>query len=337
MALGNTDMQSVEKIKQIITESDPVLKAETQAEEGVKEKPVAEPEAVEESDTSDDGADTGDTQDSEVEIDPDEDAGRDEEPVKAIPAPSGLTADEKALFATLPPAAQEAWVRRERDRTKELHRLQSEKDKLSKAMDAERQALSAERAQLSQSIAQYGNGLIKEFQSKFADVTDPLALARTDPVRATEYKAYIDQINLMNMELMRAQDAEKIEAQQKQVAFREEHNQLIREKLNLDSDDAFNKWDSEITEYASKQGIPPDRLARADAVSLHALHKAMLWDRAVARKQQLEKGKTPPPAFVKAGAKSDMSSKEERYTANRNRLKKTHSIDDAARVIKGML
>lgn len=327
--LSNTDMEQVALIRDMI---------EPKKEE--PKKPIQEaPQEAPEAEEIEAGADEGDPQEvnQEDDIDLDEDAGREGEPAKpAIPAPSSFTAEEKEWFSSLPPNMQETVLRREREVTKALHRAQKEKDDAVKALEPERQQIAAERQQLSQQLALYGDSLIAEFNAKFADVTDPVKLANLDPVRATEFNAYLLKIQQANHARQQAEKTAEQERQAELSKFRQEQNVLLREKLKLD-DDGFTKWDGEISEYLSKKGFRPEQIQRASAEALEMADKAMRWDRAMAKKQAAAKSTEPPPRFVKPGTQSNATAKDEQRAASMKRLRKTGDIRDAAAVIKGML
>lgn len=335
--LSNSDMEVAGQFKEIIKREESGGDQPAKAEKSPPQQPIeSEVEVAPQEETHEEieAIDSGDDLDLS-----EEDTGQeDTEPrAPAIEPPAGLTAEENDVFRNSPPEVQKAWVRREQSRQKEFRRLQNEQAELRKSIEAEKAALTAERSHLSQQMSQYGYGLENEFKTKFADVTDAVALAQTDPVRFTEFQAYIAKIQHHRQLTEIQRQKESQEFQSKLIEFRKEENEALRENLKLDTEEKWNKFDSEITEHLISRGIPVERIQAANALELEIAWKAMKYDQAVAKRQKMEASKSPPPAYQKTGVKSNLSLQDESYSASMKRLRKSGSEADARAAFKAIL
>lgn len=342
MSLSNSDLDTASRMGALIF-PDKKAPVEKVASEPIPEvrAPASEREAPQEAseDTSHEAAEGGaDDLGDDLPLDDkiashDDDA--DEEP--SITPPSGLNAAEKELFKSLPVEAQRAWERRERDRTSEFHRLQSKTAEQQKAFDAAMAQLNAERQQLQIERQQAGNSLFAEFQKKFADVTDPIELARQDPMRALEYQGYIARLQQQAAADQQLKVQQEQERQQNLGRFRQEQNEeLVRLIPNLKDQAAFEKFDADVTTFLREQGFNDNAIIGADAKSLAIANDAMKWRKAQAARKAAE-AKTPPPQVLRPGAKRDIDVQEQRQAALRQRLKKSGDVKDAAALIRNLL
>ncbi len=334
--LSNTDVQSaIPAITEILKRDDPAALGDQPKAPKPDPKPL--PQEVEREEPEDEEIDAGADDGDDIDLDDEDTAPAETEPkAPAVEPPSGLTADEKELFRNSPPEVQKAWARREQDRSRELRRLQNEQADLRKIIESEKQALNAERSALSQQMSKYGNQLVQKFQKDYADVKNPVELAQNDPVRFTQFQAALLEIQAVEQETRVAQEAEKREFQAKLGSFRTEQNDILKERLKLDTQEKFDKFDSEITEFLTSQGVSMDRIARAGADELEMAYDAMRYRRALAKRKTSEKTKEVPQ-YVKPGNKSDISASDQSRSVSMKRLKKSGSIADAAAVFKGII
>ena len=120
-----------------------------------------------------DEGDEPDAEDSEEEGDEDSDE-QDEQP--AIEAPVSLNAEEKEVFAQLPPEAQQAWAASETRRNSQVQ------EATTKAKDAQRQAEQAAASANRQAEARYAEQL--------KQVTAAFAPQEPDPSRFQDIQSY---------------------------------------------------------------------------------------------------------------------------------------------------
>lgn len=137
----------------------------------------------------------------------------------AIEPPSGLTDDEKEQFKSLPPAAQQMFARRERDRVNELRRGQDEVANVKKATDQERQRLAQAADQFIQ-LASTVDPIIAEGQR-----TDWAKLAADDPAGYVQRNAaYQQRLGYLQAAMQQSQN---YQAQQRKDSMAREEEALL--------------------------------------------------------------------------------------------------------------
>lgn len=218
-----------------------------------------------------------------------------EEPTAAIDPPVSLNAEEKALFAQLPPEAQSAWAASENRRNTQVQQATT------KASEAQRQA----EARAAQADAQ-AKQVYADQLSKFADALAPQApdpaLAAHDPMQYIAQKAQYDAAKAQHDEFVQQVQAIKSEAQTgvEQSFIQERDRQLlsIPEVQNEATRDAFF---GKAFEAAAILGFDRDAVtSRASADEIKMLHtvaslkeKADKYDAAMSKQmQRVRQGKT---------------------------------------------
>lgn len=334
--LSNSDTAIAEKMGDLMfstpKKEEPVAKVEAEA----PQEPIEDQAEIEDDQPSHDGAEeTGDTDEGEEDASPAVDP---EDSLPPIEAPSGWNAEEKTLFSSLPRNVQETLLRRASDQTKEVRRLQNETADNRKKFDAAMAQVNQERQQLAAQIQQNGDALYTEFQSKFSDVTDPVQLAQTDPLRYTEWQAYVAKITAQRSQAVHLQQQQEIQRQENLRTYRSKQNDELRDLVpSLKDDAAFEKFDTEVTNYLIKQGFPEQEIIGASAKSLAIVHDAMQWRKAQASRKTQEAKVANVPKVMKPGAKRDVDVKAEQTTKLRSNLHKTGSLDAFAAAIRNSL
>lgn len=124
----------------------------------------------------------------ELELDGEEQETEEPEPEEESPAidvPVSLNAEEKKVFAQLPPEAQQAWA------ASETRRNQQVQEATTKAADRERAAQTAA-AQAEAQADQRRAAQLKAFMEPFRPTMPPPQLAQTDPASYIAAKAQYD-------------------------------------------------------------------------------------------------------------------------------------------------
>ena len=129
-----------------------------------------------------DGAEEGE----DLDLDDEDQDGEDDEPeVPAIEAPASLNAEEKTVFAQLPPEAQQAWAASETRRNAQVQ------EATTKAAEREREA--TQKAEQAEALADQKRATqLRQFMSAFAPQMPDPQLAYSDPASYIAQKAHYD-------------------------------------------------------------------------------------------------------------------------------------------------
>lgn len=258
----------------------------------------------------------------------DEDEQEGDEPEEAIEAPVSLNADEKAVFAQLPPEAQRAWAASEARRNSQVQ------DATTKAANAQRSAEAHAAEAHSKAKAVFATQLA-EFASHLAPTAPDPMLARENPGEYIAQKAHYDALKAQHDTLVQQVGALGDEASQEidQAFIQQRDRELLaipevaNEKTRTDFfDRAFG--------VAEALGYDRDILLRdgnaTDFKALVAAHgwkdKAAKYDAIMAKQmQRVRNGKTAKP-----GAAQPTGSRTARALRDATtRLRKTGSDTDA--------
>ena len=299
------------------------------AKDAAEETPTASGEKPAEGETQDTPeGNTGETNDE---------GGEQGDALPPIEAPSSWNAEEKAVWESLPRAAQEAISRREQDRTTELRNIQNKSADQRKSTDAEFARLKGLSDRINGLVDDKVAAMAKDFP-EIKSEADIAALANSDPARFAAFQG-----RLMELQAATAIKAQK-DNELRQRAESEHQESMARAKDALI--EAFPTWKDatvarqEITalqEYAIKQGVP-EAAARAnlDPYVFKFVQKAMLYDRAQAKaKEALNK---TPPRVVKPGTQPTnpkQAAKDEARSAQLRKLDQTGDLEDALGLLRG--
>lgn len=150
----------------------------------------------------DEGAEEGENLELDDEEQEDE-GGEPDEP--AIEAPASLNAEEKTVFAQLPPEAQQAWAASENRRNSQVQ------DATTKA--AERERAASTKAEQAEALAdQRRAAQLVEFMSAFAPQMPDPQLAQHDPASYIAQKAQYDAQSAQFVQFAQQIEALKVEA-----------------------------------------------------------------------------------------------------------------------------
>lgn len=263
-----------------------------------------------------------------------------------IDPPAGWTAADKEWFKTLEPERQESILRSYKGAQAAEARRANEHAEAMQRLQTEAQQAAQERQALAHALGQYANPLKQEFQQRFADVLsgqiDVVSLSRMDPARFSEFQAYQEKFRQIEQTEQALSQRAQFEEQQNLQKFRETQNARVRDLLpELKSDEAWRKFDADVSNYALELGIAPDRIVRADADELTVLYKAMMWDRAKSA-QSAPRPVTPPapkpvPKVLKPSNGDAQSRVDDVYAAARNKARRTGDLEDVASAISAKM
>lgn len=247
-----------------------------------------------------DGAEEG--EDLELEADEGEEDSEPDEP--AIAPPPSLNAEEKSVFAQLPPEAQQAWAASENRRNTQVQ------EATTKAAAKERDAQTALERADAEAAVHYAAQL-RVFADAFRpQVPDP-QLAYADPQRYIALKAQYDadaaQFDALEQQIAAVREEALGKTTQVSTAQRHADLMTVPELANPETREAHVQWARELV---TELGIDPQVFeANADSGDFKSLkqvdawrQKAIKYDAAMARKMQTVragKAKTMRPAAAR--------------------------------------
>lgn len=311
-------------------------------EKPAEETPAQETPAVETAATNND-APAGEAPAVEASGDtPPADGGKTEgaaetgDALPSIEPPSSWKAEEKAVWESLPRAAQEAVARREQDRTTELRNLQNKSADAQKSVDVEVAKLKG----LNDRITQHVETEIKQLATDFPEIkseADVMALAARDPARFANFQARLMAFNATRQAAADAQQALTQKANEQRQTTLNDAREAILQAFPAWKDNAVAKKEiTELQDYAISLGVP-EQTARTtlDPFVYKLAQKAMAWDNA--QKSKAAALTKTPPKVVKPGAapaypRTDQKAQDR--AARLNKLAETGDIDDARGLLR---
>lgn len=253
-----------------------------------------------------------------------------EPPAPAIEPPAGLTDDEKALWGTLPPAAQKIIERRERDRTSEFRRGQDEVASLRKAAEQERLRLAQSADQFAR-LAETVDPVLAEGRK-----TDWVALSKSDPVAWIEKRAaYEQRENQFQAAIaMREQSA----AQGRAQMLADEDAKLVAKIPEWsDPDKGRAEYKSVVESVQRTYGFKPEEMQISDHRLVLVARDAMRYHALMAERKATETKKAPAPVpqVVRPG-NANTTSADDRAAALKQRAAKTSDLHEKAAILARM-
>lgn len=254
-----------------------------------------EPDEVEETE--------GEEADDDFDLEDDEES---DEPETAIEAPVSLNAEEKEVFAQLPPEAQQAWAASETRRNTQVQ------EATTKASTAQREAEARAAAADAEAKAQYADQLDQFIAAFEPQAPDPM-LAQQDPQSYIAQKAQFDAMKAQHDELVQRVKAVKseanTEAQQAFIQQRDRELMAIPEVANPDT--RQNYLD---TAFGAAEWLGYDKGELAQSITANEVQKlyeiaqmrtkAEKYDQAMSKrmkKVRAAKGKTLRPNAAPQG------------------------------------
>lgn len=262
-----------------------------------------------------------------------------------IEAPVSWNAEEKKLFATLPPQAQQALLRRESEREGALTRASQEAAERKKASDDFLQTAANERAQhvnLLQSIVLQLQPDLARFQN-----IDWVQLAQENPAQwaalSEQRNQVLGRINAAHTHIQNIQQQNEVaNVKATKERLQVEHGRLLAVMPEIAAPEKGRAFTKDIVAYANRYGITEQDIAGIqDHRYFLILRDAMTASRnEEARKAALAK-KVPAQGsnvrVLRPAARSEGNEGEgRRLAALRGNLAKTGSIDDTAALLATM-
>lgn len=260
----------------------------------------------------------------------------------AIEPPVSWTAEEKQLFATLPPETQSAIARRESEREKLTLTQSREVSERVKAVEAEREQLANIRAQQTNALSGLLIQLYPELD-RFQKV-DWDTLARERPAEWAQQRQAFDglmmRINLAQQQLGQIRQNETTEQQKRGQEFLKQQRDLLVEKVPDFADTAkFKAFGDDVLRYVPE--ITKEELGSiSDHRYLLVLKDALAYRKGTALRKEAQTKITPakPTAQRLAPAPRRSGSAGEEAQARvlsglHDNLRKSGRTDDAAALL----
>ena len=276
---------------------------------------------------------------------PGEDQSAEPAETPPIEPPRSWNAEQREKWETLPRDVQEYISERESNRETELRRTQNESAEQRKAAEQARLQAEQARHQYEQQTAMSVQLLHSEMLRDFSDIKthdDVIKLAQTDPMRATEYQARAQAIQVRVAELQQMQQA------------RQQHEQLAFKDWSEKQDQEFSKLfpDYNDEHKAKTRAYLTDKMGLNEAAITQlwnnplfrdAKTQAMIWD-AVRYHDATERAKKavaqPKPPVQRPGtapAKPSATAQlEQQMAALEKRFNGTTSVQEQIRIAAEM-
>lgn len=306
--------------------------------------------------TEDDSQESPPDQQEADEADTTEADTSDAEQVSNIDAPAWFNAEEREAFKTLPPEAQASLQRLAKSAQSHISQKQNEHQTAMQAAQEAAATAAQERQYLQSAIQHYKHPIESAFRQEFPDVisgqVDLFRLAQ-DTERWGRYQAFQSEFQRIGQAEMQLSQRSEHEEQARLSQHIEARNtKLIEAKPELKDPVKFQQFDNDVTAYLRAVNVPDERIARVSLEELQIVEKAMLWDKAQKAKVnapktpqlQLKPGQTAVqghvrtlPKVMKPGVPNSAGAAEDKIVATKQQLRKTGSVDDAAKAIRLLL
>lgn len=312
--------------------SDPAPRGQEQAPPAEEEPEETLPEGEEEVD--------------ETEAPPEEDAGDDEAPDDEEGDDEQPQRRERMVTVTLPDGTTDRVPESElaksylrvRDYTQKTMHVAEER----KALESERQAVQTERAQYAQLLP----ALVEQYQQLASPPIDWDRLYAENPAEYVRQQAIRrdlqERTEAAKAEGLRLFHLAQAEERQKHAELLTRERQLLGELVPAWKDEAaWNKARAFAREYAKELGYTDEQIGsvtdhRAVFVLWQAGQHAAMLKRGRAIPLPPASTRVATPAAPEPGTNT-VRRRTSEHTRNKQRLAKTHSVRDAAAVIRGLL
>lgn len=281
-------------------------------------------------------------QDDDAENDPTD--SEDEPPVIEVPPPSSWSADEKALFQSLPLEAQQVVARRETERDKAISQRMNQLADQRKSIETQVEQASQAQNQYAQTLNQLLTLSVPELQQ--IENVDWMKLAQDDPteyVRRTAIRDSLRQrVGFMQSQMQQVQNEQTQQMQARhQEHLAQQYETLIEQIPEFKDTSKAQALVQDIGQTMSKFGFTEQEISSvADARIVRVMAEmARLTKLESSRKSALAK-KSPAqaPRLIQSNAASSRDDNTKRKVEEQfARLRKTGDVKDAARLIENMI
>lgn len=252
--------------------------------------------------------------------------------------PASFSADEKAAFKNAPRPVQEALRRLEDSRRSDHSKRTQQVQDLQTKFEASMRAVESERQLIAQQITPLVQQLQAQVQEEFSDiksVEDLARLAQSDPARYIQLDAKMKALNLAEQHRQAAEHQQRAKAADELRAHLAGERSKLLEKIPAWKDEsAYRTGIGEVKAYLKAEGLDDATINGITShVAVSVARKAMLYDRAIAKRSEARQPGTPT-ATVRPGAAAPNSRIEREIQAASERLSKTGSFDDGLALMR---
>lgn len=291
----------------------------------------SEPEGEDEGELEPEDLDEGDEEQADEESEPEE------EP--AIDAPVSLNAEEKKVFAQLPPEAQRAWAESENRRNAQVQ------EATTKASNAQREAEARAAAADAEAKRTYAMQL-DQFAKAFEPQAPDPRLAQHDPARYIAEKAQYDALKAQHDEFMQQVRAIGDEADTAvDAAFIQTRDRELMSHPKIANPETREAFLAGVFGLAESVGFDPTHIAKnatgAEVLAIAAIferlsaaeEKAAKYDKAISKQMQkvraAKQRNLRPNAAPQAQSRNAQAGKAwERVKATKSREEKASAFAD---------
>lgn len=280
-----------------------------------------------------------------------DETGETEPTEQAEPAPSAIeppqswSAEDRAVFAKLPPEAQAIVQRRESERDRLIQTRTQEIADERKAHAAEREAMTTQRSHYLNSLQQLAAIVLPEAQA-LAQVNWQ-QLAQDNPSEYVRLAAQRDglreRVNAIGAQMQQAQADQQAEQQKLATTLVAEQKKLLSIKIPDFADpDKGKALAADLSKWLGSQGFGDAEIGQVvDHRLIAVAHKAMLYDKAEAARAAADTKRVQPkaPVLQKPGAAGapDENTADRRVREKGNALRRTGSMRDASLLLEELL
>jgi hypothetical protein len=309
-------------------------------------EPAEELESTDEIPDEDSEADSEDEAEELIEDDPEEDTDDDELEEESESEEEGEEEDvytvkvgDDELEVSLDELMK--GYSRQSDYTKKAQALSEQRkdvDTLTQQHQAEIQQIQQERQQYMDSLTQViENANLDQFNVDWdrLKAEDPLEYI-TKKQEFQDAKDKVAQLQHQQQQTAIRQQQQHQEQLQQQMSY--EHTQLVEKLPDWGQPDKQTQLAGELRSYLSDQGYVPDEIdGLIDHRSFIVAHKAMMYDRLRKADPKAKKLKNKPRVVRGGKGTTKAKASRDRVQQNRNRLKQSGHVRDAARALEDFL
>jgi len=263
------------------------------------------------------------------------DDGDEVEPTQAasLEMPASYGAPALEVWNSFTPEQQKFLHQHDSKRTSGLSRQANELKTAQEQVKAQAQAIEQERLQLANAAQRFQSEAQKRFQAKFGDVKDVQSLAATDKGRFIEYQAAVMELQVAAQEAQAWTQQIENDRIKQLTEFRQAENAKLAERYGLDDEAKASAFQERIVKFVEPLGISLQRLSQYTAEEIALADDGRKWRAAMAKRQQVEKQKAPPPKVIKSGApQTPSNSASQSVQQAKSQLKNTGRLEDAAKL-----
>jgi hypothetical protein len=261
-----------------------------------------------------------------------------------IEPPRSWTKEEKDRFSALPRELQAYLSEREAGRERDFLQRQQQIVEQQRAAQRAQQQYQQSQAQYEQALPHLLQTLYARQQGEFADIRTPedvVNLARTDPVRYTQWDATQKQVALAQQQVHAAQQRQFMEQSQRWEQYvKAQDDKFAAVEPDFSDPVKAPKLQSQVRSYLTKKGLSENEIKNlwsSNGVFRDARTQAIIWDAAryeAAREAARSATAKPLPQVQRPGAAQTKSERSEAgLQALKQRFEQSGSDKDAVALL----